>query len=255
MADNDFWGGGDAAALWAENQEKFRFGLFDATLTALGVGPGTFLLDAGCGTGGAARVALSKGAQVAGIDASPGMIAFAAKANPKGEFRLADLEHIPFADETFDAVIAADSVQFAKDRIAALKEIARVCKRSSRIAIATWDAEEKNDQRFLFRALNELTGGGAPNPLAIAAPGVVESMLESAGLTVVGGASVPTPHRYANFESYWSTYKTGGFTRTAMAKVGEPAVRAAVERVCERQTQKDGSIVFNNTFRYVLARR
>lgn len=254
MADSDFWGGGDAAALWAQNQEKFRFGLFSATLDALEVGPGTYLLDAGCGTGGAARVALAKGARVAGIDASPGMIAYAAKANPQGEFRLADLEHIPFGDETFDAVIAADSVQFAKDRTAALKDIGRVCKKSGRIAIATWDAEEKNDQRFLFRALNELTGGGAPNPLAIAAPGVVESMLESAGLTVDGGGSVPTPHRYPDFDTYWSSYKTGGFAKSAIAKVGEETVRSTVAQVCARLTAADGSVVFNNSFRYVLAR-
>src|SRR5947209_19847171 len=98
------WGG--AADDWAELQEPIAVPLWEAMLDAGSVGPGTFLLDAGCGAGGASLLAASRGAFVNGIDAAAALVAIARQRVPDGDFQIGDLEVLPYADSTFDAVIA-----------------------------------------------------------------------------------------------------------------------------------------------------
>ena len=71
------------------------------------------VLDVGCGTGTlalAAKRAVGATGTVMGIDASPDMIALArrkaARAGADVQFRTAVAERLPFADGTFDAVLA-----------------------------------------------------------------------------------------------------------------------------------------------------
>src|SRR5580765_4397896 len=81
-------------------------------LAALGVGvAGQRLLDLGTGTGLVARALARRGAVVSGIDVAAGQIA-AARESARAEglavdFVVAAAEAIPFADASFDAVIAS----------------------------------------------------------------------------------------------------------------------------------------------------
>ena len=89
---------GARARDWAEVQEgQFAAG-YDHVLARAGVGPGTRLLDAGCGAGKAAMRAAGLGASVSGIDAAPLLLEIARERVPHGEFHEGDLEDLPFAD-------------------------------------------------------------------------------------------------------------------------------------------------------------
>ena len=68
-------------------------------------------LDLGCGEGRLARDLTALGHDVAGIDASPTMIAAARAAGPKMELHLADAAALPFADTSFGLVVAFMSLQ------------------------------------------------------------------------------------------------------------------------------------------------
>jgi SAM-dependent methyltransferase len=93
---------GSAARDWATIQERqFRAG-FIAVPDHYRVGPGTRLLDAGCGAGMAAQLAAARGATVAGYDAAEALLTIARERTPGGDFRLADLEDVPFPDHSFD---------------------------------------------------------------------------------------------------------------------------------------------------------
>jgi len=83
----------------------------DAALTILldllGDVRGRAVLDAGCGEGYLARILAARGAQVTGIDLSPGLIAIARERDPQHAiaYRVADLSHpLPDLAEHFDAL-------------------------------------------------------------------------------------------------------------------------------------------------------
>lgn len=91
--------------------------------------PGETLLDVGCGTGYfSRRFAREAGLQVTGIDIDPDMIAFAREQAPEIEFALADMKHLPFADASFDHVVAVTSLCFVADEPRAVREMARVAR-------------------------------------------------------------------------------------------------------------------------------
>jgi SAM-dependent methyltransferase len=54
--------------------------------------------DAAAGPGSVAAEAQKRGARPIGIDISPGMIALAASTYPGVDFRVAEVEHLPFAE-------------------------------------------------------------------------------------------------------------------------------------------------------------
>src|SRR5689334_8150408 len=93
---------GARARDWADFQERTARPVFQAVLERTRVGAGTRYLDAGCGSGMAAEMAAARGAEIAGVDAAEAMLSIARSRVPAGDFRRADLEQLPFADESFD---------------------------------------------------------------------------------------------------------------------------------------------------------
>ena len=100
---------------FAEHLEQVGLPLMRAALDAARVTRGTRLLDAGCGAGLGALLANLRGATVTALDASAGLLAIARARLPEADIREGDLEALPFADATFDAVVAVNSVFYAAD--------------------------------------------------------------------------------------------------------------------------------------------
>lgn len=101
-----------------------------ARLQALRVGvAGQKILDIGAGTGLLTRHLTASGADVIQCDASIALLKLSSGRRIAGR-----AEHLPFADETFDAVTAGQCWHWF-DRVAAPREIGRVLKPSGRIAI------------------------------------------------------------------------------------------------------------------------
>jgi SAM-dependent methyltransferase len=103
----ELWG--PSARLWAEKHEAYSLGLAEWLLDRVLTQPGQKLLDAGCGTGGALKIALARGARVTGTDVAPEMLEICRERVPQGEYFVADSEALPFVDGTFDAIIAQNS--------------------------------------------------------------------------------------------------------------------------------------------------
>ncbi len=102
--------------------------VYDAVFQRLGVGEQTNYLDVGCGSGLAAQLAAELGAKVSGVDAAENLLAIAQSRVPAGQFRVADLEELPFPDKTFDVVTGFNSFQYAANPNAALAQAKRVAK-------------------------------------------------------------------------------------------------------------------------------
>src|SRR5436305_7031013 len=152
---------GRAAHDWAELQEPTALPLWEAMLDAAFVGPGTRVLDAGCGAGGASVLAAGRGAHVNGLDAAEALLAIARARVPDADFRAGDLDALPYADGTFDAILAADVLPYVADPAAALRGLRRVCAPGARVVIAIWGAPDECELSAIVAAVREIL----PRPL------------------------------------------------------------------------------------------
>src|SRR5688572_31538984 len=90
----ELWGA--KAGDWTTLQEPGWRPVYETVLREAGVGTGTKLLDAGCGAGGALLVAREMGADVAGLDAAPALVAIARERLPGARIEVGELEELPF---------------------------------------------------------------------------------------------------------------------------------------------------------------
>jgi len=100
---------------------------------------GRRVLDVGCGDGTYAVAAAERGAEVTGVDASGSMLGAArTQAVERGvplELCRADATSLPFAEGSFDVVIAVTVLCFIATPERALREIARVLAPSGRLVL------------------------------------------------------------------------------------------------------------------------
>ena len=248
---------GAAAQDWAAIAEPGQIPFYEAAFDAIDIGPGMTLLDVGCGAGLAMQLAHKRGATVAGLDAAEGLLAVARDRLPDAEVRQGDIEALPYQDDTFDTVTAFNSVQYASDPTAALRQIKRVAKSGAPVAIATWGAVEQCEMRLVLGAIGSLLPPpppGAGGPFALAAPGALEALVESAGMTAEQIIDVATPYIYPDLDTAVHGQLASGPARLAINRAGREAAAAALSDAFETVTLRDGSIRLDNIFKVVIAR-
>ncbi|MEP6592990.1 MAG: class I SAM-dependent methyltransferase, partial [Acidobacteriota bacterium] len=106
-------------------QEGTARPLFERVLERTNVGPGTRYLDVGCGAGLACHLGATRGAEVAGLDATESLLAVARQRVPTADLRVGEMEQLPFEDAAFDVVTGFNSFQYAARPIQALAEAKR----------------------------------------------------------------------------------------------------------------------------------
>ncbi len=107
-------------------------------LDAVGVGPGSRVLDVACGTGIVARTALEQvgtDGVVVGVDANDAMLTVARRVGPDIDWRRGDVTALPVDDDDFDAVTCQMALMFFPDRVAAFAEMARAVRPDGRVAV------------------------------------------------------------------------------------------------------------------------
>lgn len=97
---------------------------------------GKKILDAACGTGRSIPLLVKDGAEVTGIDISEEMIKIAQKNFPQGEFVKGDIENLPFADKSFDLVVALFAIVHLKDTDRFFQEVYRVLKEGGNFVLS-----------------------------------------------------------------------------------------------------------------------
>jgi SAM-dependent methyltransferase len=249
----ELWG--RAPRDWAELQEPMHRPLWEAMLTAAEIGPGARVLDAGCGGGGASLLAARRGARISGVDAAGPLVAIARERVPGGDFRVSDLQELPFDDDSFDAVVAASSLQYTQDRVATLRELKRVCDPGGRVVVGLWGAPDQVDYRAVFTAVRDALPEPPPGkgPFELSGPGVLEKLIAEAGLTVSGGGHTICVFEYPSFEVLWQANASAGPLQAALQSVGEDKLRNAIKDAIAPFVRDDGSIRMENQFRYVVA--
>jgi ubiquinone/menaquinone biosynthesis C-methylase UbiE len=213
-------------------------------LDAARVRPAMNLLDVAAGPGVLAAEANALGIEYTGIDLSPGMIELAKTSYPGIEFHVADVEHMPFDDASFDAVVCNFGLGHFPNPEASVTECVRTLKPGGRIALSWWDDLDKQRIQGLFREAIAEIGATAPpevpkgySVLRFADTGEFRRLLEGAGLTDVSVEDHQTSYLISDVETLWRG-GLGSFAVTGSAiahqdAATQSAIRAALERRAE----------------------
>lgn len=100
----------------------FRDVFFDEILPP----PGRRTLEIGCGEGRVARDLVARGHAVFALDTATTLVGYAATADGRGSYMVATGSELPFADTTFDIVVAYNALQVVDDMAQTVREVARV---------------------------------------------------------------------------------------------------------------------------------
>jgi SAM-dependent methyltransferase len=224
-------------------------------LDVAAVSPGTRLLDAGCGAGGASVLAAARGAQVNGCDVAEGLLTIARQRVPDSDFRVAGLEQLPYADAAFDAIIVPTTLAATADPLAALHELRRVCTADGRVVVAIWCGPEAGAQHAVCSAMHALLAAPARAmpPCGLAVPGRLDGLLVQAGLRVLGSAVVVCPSAYPDGETAWLALASSSRMQATLRAVGTERLKDAVLRAIAPYRTATGSLQWETSFRYVLA--
>jgi len=244
---------------WAELAEPSNRPLYEEVLARLALGPGTRLLDIGCGSGYALRMAAELGAAVSGLDLTPKLLAIARERVPGAALTLAGMDTLPFADGGFDAAVGFNAFPFANTPETAVAEAARVVRPGGLVAATTFAEPERNESTALHLALEPLRASarvdGSHLPYALSAPGGLETLLATAGLAPVAAGEVPLDWAHDNTDRAIRAVLASGGGAMAIEASGEAAARSALAEAITPFVQPDGAVVMRNVFRYVIARR
>jgi SAM-dependent methyltransferase len=165
---------------------------------------------------------------------------------------LADLEALPFESSRFDAVVAVNSVFFARDVDAAIRELARVLGPGGRLVATCWGPPDRCQYTAVREAMATLGPPASPpsrmGPSTLAEPGAFETLFAQAGLRVVARGESLCAMVYPNAEVAWLAHGSAAPTQAAIRTYGEAAVRRVLEQVDARHARADGTICFENVF-------
>jgi SAM-dependent methyltransferase len=187
---------------------------------------------------------------------APGMIEVARERLPDGDFRVGDMESLPWPDASFDVITGFNSFQFARNPVTALADARRVLAPGGKLGMVIWAPPNESQQPGVMAAIAALAPpqpAGAPGPFALSAPGVAESVLEQAGMRVQDRGAVPEVIEYPDADAACRSMMAGSAGVRAIQQVGEERVRQAILEPLETFRVASGGYRFENRFRYLIA--
>jgi SAM-dependent methyltransferase len=188
---------GDEGEYWATHARQFDeavAGYHQTLLDASGIGPGSRVLDIGCGTGQTTRDAarLAPSGRATGVDLSSQMLEVARRlageeAVANVEFIHADAQVYPFRPASYDVAVSRTGAMFFGDPLAAFGNTGRALRPGGRLALVSWQPVSENEW---IREITSAMAAGrelpvpppdAPGPFSLSAPERVRDLLEATG--------------------------------------------------------------------------
>jgi SAM-dependent methyltransferase len=240
---------------WARIQEPLMQPAFEAGLDALSITSDTRLLDVGCGSGLALRLAADRGATVTGLDASEALLEIAGRRVPGAPLVQGELEALPFADGSFDIVTGFNSFQYAARPVVALAEAVRVLAPGGRVLYLNWAPPEQSEAAAYLAAIGALLPPpppGAPGPFALSDHDAIVRDFDEAGLAVSSTADVTVVWSYPDEATAVAGLMAAGPMALAVNHAGEDAVVDATTAFLQPFATADGGYSITNQFRYAI---
>jgi SAM-dependent methyltransferase len=246
------------AAGWGERANGYHrfFGaitarVIDQLLDAAKVDRGSRVLDVASGPGYVAAACAVRGADVVGVDVATEMVALARRLRPEIDFRQADAERLPFADGSFDAVLANFLILHVGRPEQVAAELARVLRPGRKLALSTWDLPER--ARLLGVLVDAVAEAGVsasadvpsgPPIFRFSDEAEFARLLSDAGLGDVDVRTLAFTHRVADGNELWNGL-LGGTVRTRALVLAQPEdvqarIRAAFDRLVRPYARNGG---------------
>jgi SAM-dependent methyltransferase len=243
MDDTEDDGWSAVAAEWAELWGAFADPVRHAVIEATGIGPGSRVLDVGCGSGELLAMLESVGADAAGVDPAQRMLEIARSLAPRADVRTGVADALPWPDDSFDVVVAVNALQFADDTDDALAELARVVVPGGFVAVANWADREHNDLDTVEAALAAAAGDEPTADGDLRVAGGLEQLLADGGLELVRSELVVAP---------WHARDDDTLVRGVL--LGEDAAGMLRERQTRPFRMPGGGYRLVNAFRFAVGR-
>ena len=243
---------------WATVHEHNMKPAYTAVLDLVHAAPGMSILEVGCGGGTALRLAADRGADVTAIDAAEVFVELARRRVPGADVRVGDLQFLPYDDETFDAVVGFNSLQYAADPEEALREAHRVLRPGGRVGVLVWGPDEEGELRAHFenvRALVPPAPAAAPGALSCSQPGTLPQAVRSAGFEIEIVGDVAAAFAYPNQEVALRALSSSGPCVSIARAVGDGAVAQAILDGIAPYRRGDGSFRMRSEWRFVIGRK
>jgi SAM-dependent methyltransferase len=243
---------------WASVHEPNMSPAYGVVLDLVHAGPGVEILEVGCGSGTALRLAADCGADVTALDAAPAFVEHARRRVPGADVRVGDLQFLPYEDESFDVVMGFNSFQYAADPMAALAEARRVLRPGGLVSALVWGPAEECELAPHLQAVGALMPpppAGAPGPFSCSAPGALRALLEEGGFEVKAVGDAAAAFSYPDEPTALRGLTSAGPVVKAVVHAGDEAVRDAVAEAIVPNRRDDGSYRFENVWRFAIGRK
>ena len=190
----------DSAPFWEKHGATIRTMFSEITAALIeeaGITTGHRVLDVAGGAGEPSLTIAEKvgpGGSVMYTDLIPGMVnAAAAEAHRRGitniDFRHCAADSLPFAENSFDAVVSRLGAMFFPDPLAALREMLRVAKSGGKLSAVVWYKSEFNPFSYEVTQIvsRHLPSDSSPthDAFRFAEPGKLADVFNHAGATEV----------------------------------------------------------------------
>jgi ubiquinone/menaquinone biosynthesis C-methylase UbiE len=214
-------------------------------LDAAEVDRGARVLDVASGPGHVAAAAAERGAIVIGVDIAEGMIALARRLHPQLDFRFGNAEALPFADGSFDAVVANFALLHVGRPERAAAEFARVLDADGRVALTVWDfPDQARFHGVLVDAVAEAGAGsrqdipGGPPMFRFSDEQEFAGLLREQGFEDVAVRTVSFLNAQPSADALWRGLLGGTVRLSALIHQQPPdmqrQIRAAFDRIAQR---------------------
>lgn len=214
---------------WDNMTMNFMQPVGDAIIKAIKPAATDIVLDIASGTGEPALTIASMlhNGSITMTDVAADMLVIA-RENANGrniknvDAVVCDVCEMPFQDNSFDAISCRFGFMFFPDMQLAATEMYRVLKTGGRMSTAVWNIPEKNFWvTAIMGTINKnmdlpQTPSGAPGMFRCCKPGLMRTILETAGFKNIKEEEVATKLNAGTLEIYWSM----------MTEVGAPIVAA-----------------------------
>lgn len=212
----------EAASGWVRRQKMMRTWAAPVShwmVEAISPQPGERILELAGGLGETGMLAAELVAPIGSVIVSDQAEAMLAGARERAEalgienveFKLINAEWIDLPLASVDAVLCRWGYMLMADPATALGETRRVLRPGGRVALAVWDAIERNPWAALPG--QELTDRGnaprpdptTPGPFVLGDPTQVAELLEQAGFSEIHIEAIDLLRRHPDFEELWDT--------------------------------------------------